>query len=186
MGLSKLSIWIRDTAHPCLPYESTGHSWVAAILSCGLKPLHFAAVKNGLFPLTDPGKAGGRVHGQVEVPPGCYIVVAFSTCKNVFTDMAMVQVGCNTEVCVNLITKRLSTCTGQLIAALNVAAVLGPGYNPSSAERSKIPKEVISKAIEVLQELNRHMPPDPVLPALPVSIDDLKKMAEKEQGKQAR
>lgn len=186
MGLSKLSIWIRDTAHPCLPYESTGHSWAAAILSCGLKPLHFGAVKNGLFALTEPGKAGGRVHGQVEVPPGCYIVVAFSSCKNVFTDMAMVQVGCNTEVCVNLITKRLSTCTGQLIAALNVADVLGPGYRPGSAERSKIPREVISKAIEVLQELNRHMPPDPVLPALPVSIDDLKKMAEKEQAKQAR
>jgi len=63
---------------------------------------------------------------------------------------------------------------------------LGPSYRPGSAERSRIPKEVVSKAIEVLEELNRHMPPDPVLPALPVSIDDLKKMAEKEQAKQAR
>jgi hypothetical protein len=181
MGLSKLSIWVRDTAHPCLPYQSTGHSWIAIILTCDLQPLHFGEVKNGVYALTDPGKAGGKVHGQPKVPPGCYIVLAVATCKNIYTDMAMAQVGCDQEVCVNLITKSLSTCSGQLIAALNIASVLGPGYAPSSPAGREIPKEVISKATDALEELVKHIPHDPILPALPISLDDLKKMAREER-----
>jgi len=181
MGMSKLSIWVRDTSHPCLPYQSTGHSWIAIILTCDLQPLYFGAVKNGVYPLTDPGKAGGRVHGQVDVPPGCYIVLAVATCKNIYTDMAMVQVCCNEETCVNLIPKSLSTCSGQLITALNIASILGPGYAPSSPAGQEIPKEVISRAISALEELRKRLPEDTILPRLPVSLDDLKKMAEKER-----
>lgn len=181
MGLSKLNIWVRDTTYPCLPYQSTGHSYIAVILTCDLKPLHFGEVKNGLYPLKEPGKGGGRIHGQPEVPPGCYIVVGVATCKNIYTDMAMVQVGCNQEVCVNLITKSLSTCSGQIIAALNIANVLGPNYAPSSPAGREIPKEVISKAIKALEELKEYIPKDPILPALPISIEDLKKMAAEEK-----
>ncbi len=180
MGLSKLSIWVRDTVHPCIPYESTGHSFMVAILCCDLQPLHFGSVKNGLYPLTDPGKGGGRIHGQVEVPPGCYIIIGAATCKNIFTDMAMVQVGCDQEVCVNLITKSLSTCTGQIIAALNIAQYLGPAYAPSSPAGKEIPKEVLSRAIGALEELLKHIPKDRILPAIPISIEELKHMAEKE------
>jgi hypothetical protein len=180
MGLSKLSIWVRDTAHPCIPYQSTGHSYIAVIFSCDLQPLHFGSVKNGLYPLTDPGKGGGRIHGQVEVPPGCYIIVGVATCKNIYTDMAMIQVGCDQEVCVNLITKSLSTCTGQIIAALNIAQVLGPGYAPSSPAGKAIPKEVLSKAIGALEELSKHIPKDHILPAIPISIEELKSMAVEE------
>lgn len=184
MGLSKLSIWVKDTAHPCLPYQSTAHSWIAIILSCDLQPLSYGAVNNGVFALTDKGKAGGRIHGQVDVPPGCYIVVAVATCKNIYTDMAMVQVGCNQEACVSLITKSLSTCTGELIAALNIATILGPGYAPSSPPGREIPREVISKALTALEELRKNIPEDIILPKLPISLDELKKMAEKEKSEQ--
>lgn len=180
MGLSKLSVWVRDTAHPCLPYQSTGHSWTAIIFTCDLQPLSYGAVNNGVFRLTDTGKAGGRVHGQVDVPPGCYIVVALATCKNIYTDMALVQVGCDETACVNLITKRLSTCTGQLIAAFNIAAILGSGYSASSPPEKPIPREVLARATEALEELRRHLPEDPLLSALPITVDDLKKMAEEE------
>lgn len=179
--MSRLSIWVRDTSHPCLPYQSTGNSWIAIILTCDLQPLYFGAVKNGVYPLTDPGKAGGRVHGQVDVPPGCYIVLAVATCKNIYTDMAMVQACCNEETCVNLIPKSLSTCTGQIITALNIASILGPGYAPSSSAGKEIPKEVISRAISALEELGKHLPVDTILPRLPVSQNDLKKMADKER-----
>jgi len=142
-------------------------------------------VHNGVFPLTESGAARGRVHGQVRVPPGCYIVLAVATCKNIYTDMAFVQVGCDETVCVNLITKRLSTCAGQLIAALNIAAILGPAYSPSSPPGEEIPREVIAKATEALEELRRHLPPDPVLPALPISVEDLGRMAgEVRQGRE--
>ncbi len=181
MSLSKLSIWVRDTAHPCLPYQSTAHSWVAIIMTCDLQPLHFGPVHNGVFALTDPGKAGGKVHGQIPVPPGCYIVVAVATCKNIYTDMSMIQVGCAQEVCVSLIPKSLSTCTGQIIAALNIASILGAGFAPSSPAGREIPREVISKAIDALEKLREYIPKDTVLPALPISLDDLKKMAEEEK-----
>lgn len=181
MGLSKLSIWVRDTAHPCLPYQSTGHNWIAIIWTCGLEPLSYGAVNNGVFPLTDVGNAGGKVHGQVDVPPGCYIVVAIATCKNIFTDMALVQVGCDETACVNLIPKRLSTCTGQMITALNIAAILGQGYSASSPPGEPIPREVIAKATDALEELQRHLPWDPVLSALPITVDELKKMAKEEK-----
>ena len=181
MGLSKLSIWVRDTAHPCLPYQSTGHSWIAIIWSCDLEPLSFGAVNNGIFPLTEKGKARGKIHGQVDVPPGCYIVVAIATCKNIFTDMAFVQVGCDQTVCVNLIPKRLSTCTGQLIIALNIAAILGSQYSPSSPPGEPIPREVIAKAIAALEELRKYLPWDPVLSAFPVTRDELEKMAQEEK-----
>ena len=185
MGLSKLSIWVRDTAHPCLPYQSSRHNWIAIILTCDLEPLSYGVVNNGVFRLTDVGKAGGKVHGQVDVPPGCYIVVAVATCKNIFTDMALVQVGCDETACVNLITKRLSTCTGQLIAALNIGQILGPGYSASSPPGEPIPREVIAKATEALEELRKHLPWDPVLSALPITLDDLQEMAkeEKREGK---
>lgn len=180
MGMSKLCIWVRDTAHPCLPYQSTGHSFYAIIWTCDLQPLHFGRVKNGLFPLTDPGKLGGRVHGQVEVPPGCYVVVAYATCKNVFTDFAMVQVGCNDEVCVNLLPRSVATCLGQLVYALNVAQWLGPVYSPGSPAGREIPKEALSNAIASLNKLRDYLPEDTITPRL-LSLDELKKLVEEKK-----
>lgn len=183
MGMAKLSIWVRDTAHPCLPYQSTTHSWYAIIWTCDLQPLHFGRVKGGLFALTEPGKLGGNVHGQVEVPPGCYIIVAYATCKNIFTDLAMVQVGCNDEACVNLLPKSVSTCLGQLVVALNIAQYLGPAYNPASAAGREIPKETLSNAIKSLENLRKYLPEDTITPKIPISLDELKKLAEKEKQK---
>lgn len=183
MGCSKLSIWVRDTRYPCLPYQSTGHSYYALILTCDLQPLHFGEVKNGWYLLNETGKGGGRIHGQIEVPPGSYIIIGVATCKNIYTDMAMVQVGCDQEVCVNLITKALSTCTGQIIDALKIAQQLGPNYAPSSPAGREIPKEVLSEAIDALEKLKEYIPKDRVLSALPISIDDLLRIAEEDQPK---
>ena len=182
MGLSKLSIWVKDTEHPCLPYQTDRTSWVGAILTCDLQPLHYGDVKNGLYPLTDRGKLGGKVHGQVEVPPGCYIVLAAAPCGNTFTHMAMVQVGCAQEVCVNLITTSLSTCTAQIIVALRLASALGARYHPGLPLERAIPRAVISRVTKALEELREHIPDDPILPALPISLDDLVRMARRERG----
>ena len=112
MGMSKLNIWVRDTMHPLLPYQSTGHNFRAVILSCEtpITPLDFGAVSNGVFPLTDKGSAGGVIHGGVEVPPGTYLVRAWATCKNVWTSWAWVQVGCGETACVNLLPNRFRQC----------------------------------------------------------------------------
>ena len=184
MGMSRLSIWVRDTAHPCLPYQSTAHTWRAIIWTCDLQPLNFGSVKNGIFDLTDPGALRGKVHGQVAVPPGCYIVVAYASCKNVFTELAMVQVGCNDEACVNLLPKSVSTCLGQLLYAFNIAQHVGSAnYQWSSPAGREVPEEVLSNAIASLEKLRTYLPEDPITPRI-VSLDELKKIAVKEQKEQ--
>lgn len=181
MGMSKLSIWVRDTTHPCLPYQSTKHSWFAIILTCDFQPLHFGLVKNGLFPLRTPGKLGGKVHGQVEVPPGCYLVVGYATCKNIFTDIAMVQVGCNTETCVNLLPKSASTCLGQLIATIKVAQAMGTNqYSFGCPVGREIPEEVLSNAINSLEKLREFLPEDTLTPKI-ISMDELIALAKEKQ-----
>lgn len=183
MGLSRLSIWVRDPYSPLLPYQSSGHSFRACILTADYKPLHFGAVQHGLLALTHPGPRGGMVHGQVEVPPGCYMVVGFAACKNVVTDFALVQVCCGQEVCVNLVTKTLATCRGQLVWALSLAYQAGSKYKPASEEGSRIPKELAGKAIEVLEELSKYLPKDHVLPALPIDLKELLRRVDEEAKK---
>lgn len=180
MSMSELSIWVRDTRDPCLPYKSSGHSWYAVIWSCGLVPLTFGDVKQGIFPLNVLGAAGGKVHGQVKVPPGCYIVLAFAACKNIFTDMTYVQVGCGETACVNLITKRLSSCTGQLLTAINIASVLGPKYKPGSDEK-EIPRELLDQVKKALEKLLDFLPDDPVVEALKTTDEHLKKLAQEDR-----
>jgi len=179
MGTGRLSIWVRDTEHPCLPYQSTAHTWYAAIVTCDLQPLAWGAVQNGIFKLNVRGKLGGMVHGQVEVPPGCYIVIGFATCKNILTDWATVQVGCGEEVCVNLLPRTLTRCTGEILYALNVASVLGPAYSPS-CPAMEIPAEVIRRSIHAMEELRKYLPEDRVLPALPITLEELLRMAKEE------
>lgn len=182
--LPELSIWIRDTKHPCLPYQSTGHSWYAAIFTCDLQPLTFGKVNGGLVPLDVPGAARGKIHGQVKVPPGCYIVFGVATCKNVFTDFAYVQARCEGVTCVNLLTRRMTTCAGQLIFALKVAQNIGGGYAFNcAAEADKAPPpEVLERAIGALEELQKHMPPDPVGEAMPVSPEQVVEMVGREES----
>jgi hypothetical protein len=92
-----------------------------------------------------------------------------------------VQVGCGETACVNLITKRLSTCTGQLLAAIDIAAILGPNYKPGS-DQKEIPRDLLEHVKEALEKLLKFLPGDPVLDALKPADEHLKKLA-KEAGR---
>lgn len=50
----------------------------------------------------------GGGHIEVELPPGCYIVTAGVVWGNVYTDKAMVVVGCHQTACVNLVLNRFN------------------------------------------------------------------------------
>ena len=172
MSMSEMSIWVRDANNPCLPYHSTSHSFVALILSCSLKPLSFGKVKDGVVHLDKPGAAGGRVHGQVKVPPGCYIVVAYARCKNVFTNLAYVQVGCDQTVCVNLLPKRVSQCVGELVATIREAQQQGAtNYSFASPPRKDVPEDVLEEAAHALGRLEEALGQDPFFDALPGGRD---------------
>jgi len=174
LGLSKLSIWIRDPRHPLHPYMASGHSFRVRILTADLVPLHFGPVHNGMYNLTHPGPMGGRVHGQVEVPPGCYFIIGYAPCFNVVTDLAMTQVGCDQEVCVNLLPKHMHLCILYLVEALHHLQKLGPRYKTGAIQPLKLPERLLENTLKNLEELGNVFPKEEMLEALRVSEADLK------------
>jgi hypothetical protein len=152
MADSKISVLIRDPEHPCAPYERTRHSFRVDIFNCDFTPLHWKGVTYQGVPLNVKGKKGGFIHGQFDVPPGCYIVRAYGRCKNVVTEMAMIGVGCDETACVSLLPTTVRYCLVR-----TVVGVLGGTVDPPAGEESvrKIfPKEAdaVVRAINALVE----------------------------------
>lgn len=100
MGLAKLNIWVRDENCKILKLEVEGGDWV------DVRNCRGELVKHVPIPL-------GEAHVEIEVPPGCYILGG-RICEmpkfNEIIDQTMVIVGCNQELCVNLIVPVVSTC----------------------------------------------------------------------------
>ena len=191
MGMSKLNIWIRDTVHPLLPYQSTAHSYRAVILSCETPPtpLDYGAVSGGVFPLTDPGPAGGKIHGEVEVPPGTYLVRAWATCKNVWTSWAWVQAPAGKMVSVNLITNRFRECLSEARVVAILAAWCAhhgipfrPGCPPAD-----IPPDVLERAAEAMQNVEKHLeePYEGYDEGLIQAFEEMKELAERSEKGEA-
>jgi hypothetical protein len=61
-------------------------------------------------------------HIEVDVPPGCYIVRAWVCWGNLWSDRAMVIVGCGQEGCVNLIVPRAENCIRGVILPVGIVA----------------------------------------------------------------
>lgn len=160
MADSILSIIIRDPTHPCAPYQSSKHSFRVQIFHCDGKPLFWKGVKLGLpgLWLSEPGAGGGRIHAQVKVPPGCYLIRAIAQCKNVVTDWAYVGVGCDQTVCVNLTIPTVKHCVMRTIAALHLGTL-----DPPQGEKRVVdvmPREV-EEAAKWLKIIGDKLPPDP-------------------------
>lgn len=86
MGKAKLNIWVRDKN--CRVVKNAGH---LHIYNC-LREEVFAGwvIKDG--------------HAEVEMPPGCYIIVAGMQGRgNIYSDKTVAIVKCGDEACVNLI-----------------------------------------------------------------------------------
>jgi hypothetical protein len=166
MADSLLSVTVRDTEHPCAPYQSTGHTFFVQIFHCDGKPLFWNGVDfRGPVPLETPGQRQGRIHGQFKVPPGCYLVRSIASCKNVVTDWAWVNVGCDQTVCVDLVPPSVIHCIHRVIAGL----LLGTVDPPEAGEQTVAqlaPKEV-QEAVEALKRIAERLPSDPQLPTPP-------------------
>lgn len=64
----------------------------------------------------------GIKHIELDIPPGCYIVRAWVCWGNLWTDRAMVIVGCGGEACVNLIVPRRRNCVRDVLIPMALAA----------------------------------------------------------------
>ena len=167
MADSILSIIIRDPTHPCAPYQSTGHSFRVQIFHCDGTPLFWKGVNLGIpgVWLTQPGIRRGRIHAQLKVPPGCYLIRAIAQCKNVVSDWAYVGVGCDQTVCVSLTIPTVRHCIQRVIAGLNFGTLDPPGGEERVAD--VLPEEV-KEATRILKILADKLPPEsPEFPTPP-------------------
>ena len=72
--------------------------------------------------ITQSNYIPGIKHIELEIPPGCYIVRAWVCWGNLWTDRAMVIVGCGSEACVNLIVPQKQNCIRDVLIPVALAA----------------------------------------------------------------
>lgn len=169
-----LSITVRDVRKPCAPYFLTGHWFFIDILHCDFTPLTWHGRTYRGYALRQ------RIHDQIRVPPGCYIIRGYATCYNVVLELAMVQVPCNSTVCVSLLPTTVRFCIDRAILG-----ILHGTFVMSEETRisEKAPKEKINAAIRALEEIKGLLPKDELPYGLPVTPEELEKMAKREKEK---
>ena len=180
MADSILGIIIRDTEHPCAPYQGTDHTFFIQIFHCDGTPLFWNSFDYGKpFRLDVQGKEKGCVHAQVKVPPGCYLVRGLAPVKNVITDWAWVNVGCDEAVCVNLVPPSVIHCINRVVAGLKFGTIWD-----KTKVKAEYPPEV-KAAIKALEEIAGKLPEDRQFPALPGEgdIKDIEKVAGEQKDK---
>lgn len=156
---SCLSVTVRDSHHPCAPYQSSRHSFLVEIYHCDGLPLFWRGVDFGMgAPLQVAGAGGGMIHGKFEVPPGCYLVRAAASCQNVVTDWAWVNVGCGATVCVDLVPPTVRHCIARAVTGIALGTAVA-----DKKVHELAPREA-KAATNALDKLAARLPADPLPP----------------------
>lgn len=174
MADSILSITVRDRRKPCAPYFTTTHQFYVDIMYCDFTPLTWGGRRYIRYPLKQ------RIHDQIRVPPGCYIIKGYAPCHNVLTELVMVQVPCNSTICVSLLPTTVRFCIERAILGIQHGTVV---MSKEKKVKDKVPKEKIDKAVKALKEIKELLPEDEFPYGLPVSPEELEK-EEKKREKQ--
>ena len=159
MGYSILGIVVRDSRKPCAQYFSTAHTFWVDIWNCDGTSFIKAH------------RLAGRVHDQIKVPPGSYIVQGYGWCRNVVTDLVMVNVGCNETVCVNLLPTPVRLCWWRALIGLKYGTVVA---SPEKSVKEMIPKEVADRLNKILTEAMNYLPKEDMLP-VGITEEELRK-----------
>ena len=104
MAGARLNVWLRDENLSVIINKLEKPQWDWVEVRNGMREL----VKRVDLPV-------GETHVEIEVPPGCYEVQGHVClwpllALNNFSDKAVVVVGNNEELCVNLIVPSVKTC----------------------------------------------------------------------------
>lgn len=84
--MAKLNIWVRDRNCEIIKKRAHLHVYNCCRQTPAIEPFWFS---------------GGHI--EVNVPPGCYLVIAGVIGGNIYTDISMAIVRCGDDACVNLI-----------------------------------------------------------------------------------
>lgn len=166
MGVGKLNVWVSDKANACGTWRGEG---ALTVLDC--RGILEWPCGRYLTPEGDWGPVpGGRYqnlpfrcgHLEVEVPPGCYWVVAGNVRGgngaiglNDTTHVGIVEVGCDETACVKLYNPTLLLCWTWFRTGLHMHTV------PSS--EAPLDPEKVKRVEELVEELLK----DLELPRLP-------------------
>jgi hypothetical protein len=138
MGVARLNIWVSDIADACGTFRGGGTMTIfdcKGILEwpCGrfLTPEgDWKEVPNGTY-RDLPFRCG---HLEVELPPGCYWVVAGYVSPpgphihlNYTTHVGIVEVGCDQTACVKLFNPTIRLCWDWFLIGLRMLAQTGQG-----------------------------------------------------------
>lgn len=162
MGVGRLNIWISDVADACGTWPGSGR---ATVFDCdGILTWPCGRFRTGGGDWQPVPRGGYRNlpyrcgHLEVEVPPGCYWVVAGSVNPgsgyihlNYTTHVGIVQVGCDEVGCVKLYNPSIRLCWNWFLVGAKVLAAQG------QFDRQVV--DQIEKIVE--QKLLRDVPPAP-------------------------
>jgi len=165
--MGEIDILIKDPSYPCAPYRRTGHRFYVDIMHCDGSFLEWKGITYNNYPLAQ------RIHDQVKVPAGCYVVRAAALCGNVTTQTAVVQVCCNEKVCVNLLATSPRFCFVTAMLALHPEII------------REVPRDVLDNADDALGKVIEHLPKVPIEPPADL-VKELLKREKQEKEKDPR
>jgi hypothetical protein len=178
MGVGRLNIWVSDVADPCGTWSGEG---TVTILDCDgvLRwPCGRFQTRDGQWQRIDtyanlPFSCG---HLEVEVPPGCYWVIAGYVSPtgnfihlNYTTHAGIVQVGCDETACVKVYNPTLRLCWDWFRTGLRMLAI----------ERSPAPiqPDRVKEIERLVEEVMRDVPRQPIEETVEGIFDELVKSA---------
>lgn len=182
MGMAKLNIWVSDVADACGIWPGAGRVTIfdcKGILEwpCG----RFLATDGSWQPVPGgryanlPFKCG---HLQVEVPPGCYWVVAGYVSPGRFihlnytTHVGITDAGCDETACVKLYNPTLRLCWNWFRIGLRMNAIR---RSPAAVDPEKV-----GKVEKLVEELLKDIPRSPIEETIEKNFSQLVESAEKE------
>ena len=153
MSTAKLNIWITKLGEPCRIDDKT--QWFVHILHCNGEILQWCDKRYANLPT----RCG---HLEVEIPPGCYMVVATwspgatgnvpTSLGNHLSHVQIIRAECDDHLCVTLFTPTFHQCgVWWTVAAREALAVLPREAQPAAKQ-----------ALEAMDALNKLIPPDPL------------------------
>ena len=189
MSVGKLNIWISDVADPCGTWKGDGRVTVfdcKGILEwpcgCFMAPDgNWKPVPGGKY-TNLPLRCG---HLEVEVPPGCYWVIAGYVSPgptwvhlNYTTHVGIVGVECGETACVKLYNPTLKLCWDWFYIGLRMLTL--------ARSQPILPPDKVKRLGEMAEDLLRPVPTHPIEPVVERIFDDLYKELEKGLEKRQR
>jgi hypothetical protein len=143
MSTAMLNVWITEIGDPChiiKPSQQDPRGWFVHVLDCDGQVLEWCDRKYRDI----PAKCG---HAEIEVPPGCYTVLASHTpgageingipvFGNRLTHVQIVRVNCGDHACVTLFSPTMWHCGTWFKAAIaqEAAGLAKAGVNRDTAK----------------------------------------------------